>query len=184
MIKAVSIKQKTCRVCKVPFSPFNSLTRVCSIQCARKFASEQTNKQIRKENHKKLNDIKPKSVHLKELQVIFNSFIRGRDKGKPCISCQTISNRQLHAGHFYSVGAYPNLRFNEDNVHQQCQRCNTELHGNIQEYSIHLPNRIGEERYRELGNQRRQPLQLSIPEIIGLKEVYKLKIKALCEEQG
>lgn len=172
----VAIKQKTCRVCKVEFKPSNSLQRVCGFYCASKYASEQNNKSIRKVNKAKLEGIKTKSVHLKELQVIFNSFIRERDKGQPCISCQKLITGKVDAGHFYSVGAYPNLRFNEDNCHSQCINCNQHNHGSIAEYSLNLPNRIGIERYNELGNQRKEPLRLSIPEIIELKSIYKQKI--------
>jgi len=179
MTKVASIKQKTCRVCQIEFKPFNSLQRVCGSVCARKFASEQTNKQIRKENHKKLNDIKPKPVHLKELQVIFNSFIRERDKGKVCISCLKPITGKVDAGHFYSVGAYPNLRFNEDNCHAQCINCNQHNHGNIAEYAINLPERIGVERYDMLRDSRGIRSQLSIPDIIELKTVYRNKINQL-----
>ncbi len=175
----VAIKQKTCRVCKVEFKPSNSLQRVCGFYCASKYASEQNNKSIRKVNKAKLEGIKTKSVHLKELQVIFNSFIRERDKGQPCISCLKPITGKVDAGHFYSVGAYPNLRFNEDNCHSQCINCNQHNHGNIQEYSIGLLKRIGESRYTYLGSQRRQPLQLSIPDIIELKSTYKQKLNQL-----
>ncbi len=127
--------------------------------------------------------MKTKGDHLKELQTIFNSFIRKRDEGKLCISCLKLMTGKIDAGHFYSVGAYPNLRFNEDNVHAQCNHCNTHNHGNIAEYSINLPYRIGAASYEALGGQRREPLKLSIPEIIDLKQVYRDKIKELLKEQ-
>lgn len=170
-------------MCKVEFKPFNSLQRVCTPKCAANYASELKQKAIRRENKVKLNSLKSKSEHLKDAQIVFNAFIRERDRGLPCIACgKALTETNTHASHFYSVGAYPNLRFHPDNCHGGCDECNTHLHGNIAEYSLNLPNRIGIDRYNELGNQRRQPLQLSIPEIIELKVVYKLKIKALCAE--
>jgi hypothetical protein len=51
----------------------------------------------------------------KQLQPIFNEYIRLRDEGKPCISCG--SYNKLQAGHFWAVGGYDGLRFDEDNVH-------------------------------------------------------------------
>lgn len=175
----VAIKQKTCRVCNVEFKPFNSLTRVCSISCARKFASEQTNKQIRKVNKEKLEGIKTKSVHLKELQTIFNQYIRLRDCNYPCISCQTTNKIQYHAGHFQAIGGHPNLRFNEFNVNKQCQRCNTELHGNLLMYRMGLILKYGLDKVQELESNQSVAVHYSIPEIIELKSMYKQKINQL-----
>ena len=124
--------------------------------------------------------LKTKGEHLKELQTIFNKFIRLRDKELPCISCGTTRPVKYDAGHFYSVGAYPNLRFNEDNVHKQCSNnCNVNLSGNFAEYSINLPERIGYERYKHLLDNRHKPLKISIFEIEELKVIYKGKIKEL-----
>jgi len=72
----------------------------------------------------------------------FHSFIRNRDEGKPCVSCGKYTT--LQAGHFYSAGHYPALRFDPDNVHGQCKRCNYFLHGNPIEYEKTLIHRIGE----------------------------------------
>jgi len=40
----------------------------------------------------------------------------------------------------------PVVRFNEDNVHLSCRKCNYFLAGNLIPYHIELINRIGEER--------------------------------------
>ena len=111
------------------------------------------------------------------LQVLFNTWIRKRDLGKPCISCGGSLGSKYDAGHFFSCGAYPNLRFNEDNVHAQCVQCNQHLHGNIVEYSKGLIMRIGQERVDKLYEQRKTSNKLSIPEIAELIMYYKLKIK-------
>jgi hypothetical protein len=44
----------------------------------------------------------------KQLQELFNKFIRLRDQGKPCISCERPKD-YLQAGHFYSVRMYEGL---------------------------------------------------------------------------
>ena len=44
----------------------------------------------------------------------FHKYIRRRDQDKPCISCGKYT--LLQAGHFYSAGGNPVVRFNEDNV--------------------------------------------------------------------
>ena len=79
---------------------------------------------------------------------VFRAWIRKRDEGKPCISCTSYNT--AHASHFYSAGHYPELEFNEDNVHASCVKCNTYLHGNLIEYRKELIKRIGPERLEEL----------------------------------
>lgn len=82
----------------------------------------------------------------------FNAFIRWRDSqevrgGFVCVSCRELKPvEKMHAGHFYSAGHHPILRFDEDNVHGQCHRCNTHLHGNLNEYRMHLERKIGKDR--------------------------------------
>lgn len=78
----------------------------------------------------------------------FHAYIRNRDEGKPCISCGSYTT--LQAGHFYSAGNYPALRFDPLNVHGQCKKCNYFLSGNLTEYEKNLKNRIQESELEEL----------------------------------
>lgn len=193
-----TLKKKKCRECGDLFQPFKTTDPVCSVGCAiayakktnarkRKQVSEELQRQVRKDVREMKERIKTYGQWLQELQVIFNRHIRIRDKGKPCISCDkaliqnpTAWKAQYDAGHFYSVGAYPNLRFNEDNVHGQCVRCNRDLHSNNTEYSIRLPERIGVDRFIELKSIRhKEPLKLSIPEIKELKSHYRKLIRSM-----
>lgn len=77
----------------------------------------------------------------------FNSFIRERDSDKGCVSCGA---RIQHAGHFYSGGHHSGLRFNENNCHGQCLRCNNFLHGNLNEYRRRITQRIDLSELNEL----------------------------------
>jgi hypothetical protein len=113
------------------------------------------------------------------LQKVFNTYIRQRDKLKPCISCGKNLGKTFHAGHFFSVGAYPNLRFNENNVHGQCVECNLHKHGNVKEYDLRLQNVISDKEYSELLEMRHKPLKLSVDEVKELIAIYKQKIKEL-----
>ena len=70
----------------------------------------------------------------------FHAYIRIRDRDKPCVSCGAYTT--LEAGHFYSGGNYPVLRFNPLNVHGQCKKCNSHLHGNLNEYRKKITTRI------------------------------------------
>tara|TARA_R100000322_G_scaffold169809_1_gene143063 strand:+ start:713 stop:1114 length:402 start_codon:yes stop_codon:yes gene_type:complete len=78
----------------------------------------------------------------------FHRFIRNRDKDKPCISCGKYTT--LQAGHYYSAGKHPVIRFNEDNVHGQCLSCNYYKSGDLINYTYNLIDRIGKERFDKL----------------------------------
>ena len=78
---------------------------------------------------------------LKKAQIVFNRFIRERDKDKGCISC---GSQVTEAGHYYSQGHHSALRFNEVNVNGQCTRCNCFLHGNLIQYRNGLISRYSE----------------------------------------
>lgn len=101
---------------------------------------------------------------------LFNAFIRCRDAGQKCISCGNYS--ALQAGHFYSAGHYPALRYLEDNVHGQCEHCNYFVHGNLLEYRKNLIKKIGEERVKKLddlaGYYKRKPFKWDRFDLINI----------------
>lgn len=177
MVKHIQYKPKPkkCRQCGNQFNPYTPLQIVCSINCSLEYVSErEVNKRVKTMKKELLTH----SDYLGLLQVVFNKFIRLRDKDKGCVTCGKPFRDKYDAGHFMSVGAYPNLRFNEDNVHGQCVHCNQHLHSNNAEYFIRLPERIGLDRFNKLLEQRNEPLKLTIPEIKTLIEKYKKLCKS------
>ena len=116
--------------------------------------------------------------YLRLLQTTFNAYIRKRDQKLPCISCGKKPPFDLAAGHFYSAGNYSFLRFNELNVHGQCNaHCNMFLGGNIHQYRKNITTRITKEQLQWLDDNCHNELNLSIPEIKDLIQEYKIKIK-------
>ena len=76
-------------------------------------------------------------------QSAVNAYVRARDEGMPCISCGEM--KPLQAGHYWSVGARPEMRFNEANIHGQCSRCNIDLAGNREAFRAGIVDRLGSE---------------------------------------
>lgn len=74
------------------------------------------------------------SYLIKNTVNICHSFIRLRDKGKPCISCGEPWHSSFQAGHFYKAENYSTLKFNELNINGQCQGCNLYQNGNESKY--------------------------------------------------
>ena len=120
----------------------------------------------------------------KQLQKIFNEFIRLRDKDKPCISCGQF--KPLQAGHFYTVKQYDALRFNELNCHGECAYCNLFDGMHLLNYAANLKERIGEEGCWDLeylGNlYKKDGYKWSRTELEELIEEYKEKVKNLKNE--
>ena len=183
-------KQHQCKECRAYYIKKQSMQQVCSMECAiaysKRKAEEKRKKQeksdrleARRRMRARKEALKSRSDWLKEAQKAFNEFIRLRDKDLPCISCGRYHEGQYHAGHYRSVGACPELRFNEDNVHKQCSVCNNHKSGNAIEYRINLIRKIGLERVEFLERHDHQPLKLSIDEIKELIKVYKAKCKGL-----
>ena len=114
----------------------------------------------------------------KEAQPEFNKYIRLRDKGQPCISCQRHHQGQNHAGHFLSIGSSPELRYAESNVHLQCSVCNNHLSGNLINYRANLVKKIGIEHVESLEGPQ-EPKRYRHEEILAIKAKYKLLTKEL-----
>jgi hypothetical protein len=171
-----------CKICKEPFVKIRPIQPTCkSYECMVAFAKNVAEKAIVKKKKAQTKVLKEKiktlSDYAKETQTIFNRYIRLRDAGKGCISCLTDKpNIQYHAGHYRSVGAAPQLRFHELNVHLQCSSCNNHKSGNSIEYRINLIKRIGIDAVEWLECQNK-PMKYTIAELIELKEHYKQRIK-------
>lgn len=178
MIKKVY--QRKCVQCKNKFTPQNNTQICCSPKCAIDYMKSKKANDWQKEKKVLKEKLMTKSDYLNICQKVFNTYIRTRDKGKPCISCDKfLKDNDVNASHFFSVGSSPNLRFNEDNVHSSCIRCNKELHGNIAEYSLRLPKRIGIENFNKLFENRNKLSKLDIEDVKELIYIYRQKIKEL-----
>jgi hypothetical protein len=92
----------------------------------------------RKENKAKLKDLENLSYWKKILQAQINSIVRLIDKDCPCISSGRAYRTDDQAGHFYSVGSTPALRFNLLNLWSQSIRDNMHNSGNLLNYREQL----------------------------------------------
>ena len=135
------------------------------------------NKEARAIQRDKKEKVKTRAEWLRDAQKWFNKYVRLRDKDEPCISCQRYHTGQYHAGHYLSVGANPELRFNELNNNKQCSACNNHLSGNIVNYRPNLINKIGIDNLEWLEGPHK-PKKYTIDQ---LKEII-AKYKAKCKE--
>ena len=156
------LKEKTCRQCKTVYLPTRPLQSVCSLPCAlaqsrakQQIAERKKQKQEKAEIKKRKDGLKTRSVWIKECQTAVNSYVRERDRNKPCVSCgatygDVVYGGQRDAGHYRSTGSAPHLRFCLIQIWSQCVKCNRNLSGNSVEYRKELVKRIGLERVEAL----------------------------------
>ncbi|KAE9642397.1 recombination protein NinG [Pseudomonas sp. PB103] len=180
------VKHKTCKACGEKFAPmFNTTQVVCSPKCALANAPANADKarkaiaqrdrrdiQVRKEK------LKSRADHLREAQAAFNEWVRLRDADRPCISCGRHHEGQYHAGHYRSVGANPELRFEPLNVWKQCAPCNTHLSGNLVNYRLSLLQLIGGQQVEWLEGPH-EPRKYTVDEIKTIKAKYRAKTREL-----
>lgn len=172
------MRQRKCKHCKSLFTPISSLHVACSLPCAVAIGKAKEAKESAKADRAKREKLKTRSQWLKEAQVAFNAYIRARDKDHPCISCGKRDASSWDAGHYRTVKAAPQLRFNEDNCHKQCVPCNQHKSGNLIEYRIGLAMRIGSAQVEALETNN-EILRLTIEDAKRIKQTYKDKLKSL-----
>lgn len=180
-------KPKKCRVttCGASFVPLRLGQAVCSLACAlidgprhapkaRKALADIERKDIKVRKEK----LKSRADHLKDTQQAFNAWIRARDAGQACISCGRHHEGQYHAGHYRTVGANPELRFEPLNAWKQCAPCNNHLSGNLINYRISLLQRIGEEKVAWLEGPH-EAKRYTVDELKAMTAEYRAKTREL-----
>jgi len=180
-------RAKKCRVCGAMFEPVRALQPTCTFECSVAYGlkvlaknQEAKRKEAARAHREAKAQAKPRSQWMKEAQAAFNRWVRLRDADRPCISCGRHHEGQNHAGHFRSTGAAPELRFEESNVHLQCQPCNVHKSGNLIEYRKGLVERIGVASVEWLEGQH-EPKKYTIDELKTIKSKYAAMAKELAK---
>lgn len=172
----------TCRICTEPFIPFRPLQSVCSVKCARKvpIVAKNTLKRERKETKAKLAALKPVSYWEKKAEEEVNRYVRLRDAGRGCISCDKPANWSgvWHASHLRSVGAASAVRYCLWNIHKACNQCNFFQSGNVAAYEPRLRTLIGDAKVDWLRTQN-QITRYSIDYLQRLKRVFAKKARRM-----
>lgn len=166
-----------CKNCKEKFEPIRFNHKYClKDECVRAFVAEAKEKMWKQTKTRMKSDLETVQDVVKAAQIVFNKYIRERDKAQPCISCGSQPKKE-NAGHFFNANNHWNVRFDEDNVHLQCERCNSFLSGNLIEYRANLITKIGQERFEQLESRARVTRKFTKDELKKIISTYKQKIK-------
>tara|TARA_R110000751_G_scaffold73709_2_gene149102 strand:+ start:21609 stop:22166 length:558 start_codon:yes stop_codon:yes gene_type:complete len=175
-----------CKNCKELFEKKYFNQKFClSDICTKAFSDWVKEQNWKKEKKKRERDLQTLQELVNLAQIVFNRFIRLRDQKLPCVSCggklipKPKYSAQYDASHYYNANNHWNIRFNEDNVHASCTRCNKDLHGNLIEYRKELIQRIGEDKVNHLDDISRVIRKFTKDEIRELTLKYKDKVKKM-----
>jgi len=186
--------KRKCAYCKKRVSNYIvfGVQAFCDIEHATKYAYEKKDKgkaRIEKEQRKKdrirKEALKTAGDYTKEAQASINKYVRIRDKFKSCISCPSesvevdggyIGAGGWDAGHYRSRGSASHLRFNLNNIHKQCVKCNRFNSGNAVDYRIKLIDRIGLDKVNQLESDN-EPRKFTIDYLKRIKKIFNKKAR-------
>lgn len=129
---------------------------------------------------------KPKKLSrgqiVKKLDSAYSQYIRVKDAvggDATCVTCGVTKHwKELQNGHFYTRGRYA-TRWDDDNCHVQCMRCNVMLKGNYIAYTKYMINRYGMDFVDELEIKSLTTYKISTVELVEKIELYKQKVTEL-----
>ncbi len=171
-----------CKVCREPTTKRFGLVYACGLDHAVEYAQSKRDRLQAKESAKlhrvRKEAARPLKWYADRAREACHEYIRERDRGNACISCQRHHEGQYHAGHFRPAGVNSALRYSEINIHRQCSPCNSHLSGNLTNYRIGLVAKIGEEAVVALETNR-EVRRWTKEELIEIRKHYKQKLKEL-----
>jgi hypothetical protein len=171
------------------------MQKACSPTCARGFAERIASKKAdleRRDDKARtrvaLEALKTVPMLKKEAQQAFNRWIRQRDAVQPCISCSApppdLSGMHAgrDAGHYRSTGAADHLRFDEDNCHAQCVKCNKWGAGMAVAYRLGLIARIGLARVESI-EVNNAPVKWTRDGLRAIRDKYRALVNSANSQQ-
>ena len=171
------MKTRKCKYCKQPFEPTVFLQKNCfEPLCVSDWINEVKEKNWKRKKSKMKMDLMTIQDYVKLAQQVFNKYIRLRDAGNVCISCGKKPLKE-NAGHFYNANNHWSVRFDERNVHLQCEHCNTYLSGNLIYYRENLLTKIGIEEFENLSAEAMKTRKFTIDELKEIIATYKKRLK-------
>lgn len=172
------IKEKKCKNCKDYFKPRTTLQKYCvKYDCIKEFISQQNAKEWKKRKVKMKTELMTLKDYIDSAQKVFNKWIRLRDKGLNCISCDKPIRGVKHASHYLSSGGHSSVRFNEKNVWVSCYKCNVMLSGNLLNYRKRLIEKIGLQEVEHLESIGYDNKKWTIEELKEIIKKYKIIAK-------
>lgn len=172
-------RTKKCKNCAEQFTPLRFNQKYCfNVDCIRVWVDIEKAKKWAKDKREKKAELMTLTDWVKIAQTAFNAYIRERDKGQRCISCGKVP-KKINAGHYFNANNHWSVRFDERNVHLQCEYCNTYLSANLLLYTPAIMAKLGREQFEDLCIEARKTRKFTIEELKEITATYKQKLKEL-----
>lgn len=180
------MKLKSCKICKKKYRAERQLQQTCSVECSIEYGKQHLankSKEKKKTARKELMEFNrnDKTVLKRKAQILINKYARLRDereRGYKCCTCNH-SSGQMDGGHFLPTSGYSAIRYNTNQIHQQCKRCNRFNGGMPKEYRLFMINKYGLEYVEKLESKKNETRSYDIDYYVKLIRVVKKKIKKL-----
>lgn len=190
----ITTRPKTCPECKQKFLRTRQIQPVCErFECmtahAVKVAAKAKASRLKSESRKR-KEAKRQSKEWIEANRSYGyldkkagdavkSYVRMRDYGKPCISCNgshkttdSLRGHMTDGGHYRSVGSAKHVRFHLLNINGQCVSCNRDLSGNCVEYRKGMILKYGEDRVLKLEHDN-EPRKYSKDDLRRMARIFR-----------
>lgn len=187
---------KRCRVCRTPFTAYNSTDRYCSGDCAIKWLNSNPGKKAhekakRQQHRKDKERVRGLPEQHKLTQPVVNQYVRLRDDDKPCFVCgkhdyelrDPDGTGKWHAAHYRSVGSTPELRYNTLNIRKTCIDCNVFDPSHKERYGKRIKQVYGESMLDWLDGPH-EPKHYDIEYLKRMRKVFRKKINRMKERRG
>ena len=131
---------------------------------------------------------KTRSYYVKKLDSVFSQYVRLSESDPEgygeCITCGVrLFWKEAQACHFFTRGRYP-TRWDEDNVHYGCYRCNVLLKGNYINYTREMLDRYSREFVDQLEFKSLNGEKTSTPELKEIIAYYSTEVERLKTEKS
>jgi len=178
-MKVVKQNRKRCKICKKQFQPLRPLQSVCDYKCAIELVKVTEKKAWNKRRKTLREKTKKLSEYKEELQREINKIVRLIDKGHECISSGT-QRYMVNAGHLYSVGSFPALRYHLLNIFAQSVHDNKFRGGNEMAYKDRVVQVFGLVVFEEIESLKGKYKELQL-DILDIKKVLPIARKIVRE---
>ena len=138
----MKFKRRNCKICSKPAMQNRAVCYACDREAKRKkrednLAKQAVSKQKKKARHEQSESYR--KVLFKKAWKVWSEYVRCVSRPEVeivyCFTCsKPMKPKEAHAGHYL----HGRLDFDWRNVHPQCPKCNTFLHGNLGVYAERL----------------------------------------------
>jgi hypothetical protein len=189
-------KKRNCKVCGSRFLAERHNVWWCSAEHGAQLAivkmaaaRAKESRKAKAENRRKKRELETLGELKNRIQGYCNAYIRERDWGKPCFTCDRPHDgtHKRDAGHFKAVGAggASPARYHPNNLRMTCTQCNTRRGGgNHPNYRPRLVADIGEDLVQAVERLHNSTVRWDRHALEQLGEWFRFEARRMKRERG